>query len=150
MITLLGVLLLSACGEKPHDYHYYVLHPEKIPPALAQCRNQELQRGAVSQNCQMVSRAYQDTRSLLVQVEEDPVTFGKKILAAQVQLANDRQALASAQKTFKNIAENTANTEPASPQLVLARQQLRVAQAKVASQEMVVNRFYAIVRMVGE
>ncbi len=81
---------LSACSQAK-DYQYFMEHPKTIKPVYERCQT-SADQGINNPQCQAAIRASQDVDALLEELQASPFAFGEKILRAQQQYAQLKQA----------------------------------------------------------
>jgi hypothetical protein len=95
-MTFLAVFItLFLVGCKPHhSYSYLMTHPKVLQREVARCLS--IPNGTMDSDCEMVSHAHNDFESEIADERSDQQAYGKKILAAELQLVvlgNDIKAI---------------------------------------------------------
>ena len=90
--TFLLALFLTGCGHQTKE-SYLISHPAKFKTILMQCETmgQELARNDTQ--CQFAINLYSQLFEFTKEIEQNPESFGKKILATQMQLGDIKKQI---------------------------------------------------------
>jgi hypothetical protein len=79
-------MVLAGCKPAPQNYDELMTHPDELSKAMMHCRMDNF----TGNNCQTIQRAAGDFSIIVNSRAVDPIGFGKKILAAESELAKQQ------------------------------------------------------------
>lgn len=85
LALILTISLLSSCSESL-SYDMYMQHPDRLKKALASCESLSSSSKNQTLECDVVYSATRDFAHLLIEQQQDPQAFGKRILVAQEEI----------------------------------------------------------------
>jgi len=97
-IIFLLVLLFSGCGHRL-DERYWVRHHEVLDDILIQCGAMRADQAKQDRTCELANAVDQEYETSYQELEMDRAAFGRKILAAQMQLTKLGDQMALSEKT---------------------------------------------------
>jgi hypothetical protein len=79
-------MVLTGCKPAPQNYDELMTHPDELSKAMMHCRMDNF----TGTNCKTIQHAASDFSVMVNERAIDPVGFGKKILAAEIDLATQQ------------------------------------------------------------
>ena len=108
MIRIIFIVLLSVlmgCQAEDFPYSYLMTHPHFLQKKSAECQSQRI----TSKQCETMLSAAVDFNQLLNEQEADPLQFGQRIMAAEVDWVNAKQELVQAKQALQSSDETSQN-----------------------------------------
>jgi len=85
-LFVLSILALTSCEAR--DQQYYRVHPEKLEQAIKHCPAEH----PSDISCEQLNIVAIDLNLLIQERNDNPLLFGKRIMALQTQLTEQQQA----------------------------------------------------------
>ncbi len=122
-VLFVSFFILSGCQDKS-DYAYLMRHPDALEKAVMGCEANMLKATQQNSHCKMVNYAANHFTMLLFEQQQDPQTFGRKILDAEYVCVKAKNELTTIQASIRSLKKNSGVS------VELAGLQIKLNQAK--------------------